>query len=152
MAPLTVAGWIPYALSDWRFDAPFFGTPASRVIGAVVVAVAATALAECFIRFAIVGLGTPAPIAPTRHLVVSGLYRHTRNPMYVSVVGAILGQALLFGSVVLLGYAAIVWVAFHVFVVGYEEPTLRRQFVDYDAYRAGVPRWWPRWRPRAPSA
>ena len=102
-----------------------------------------------FARFAIVGRGVPAPVAPTATLVVSGLYRHCRNPMYVAVVGAILGQALLFGSASLLLYAAIVWLAFHLFVLGYEEPTLSRQFTNYGDYRRHVPRWIPRLRPWA---
>ena len=79
---------------------------------------------ECFARFAIKGIGTPAPVAPTKHLVVSGLYRHVRNPMYVGVVAAILGQALYLGSVALLLYGAAVWVGFFAFVRLYEEPAL----------------------------
>src|SRR5262245_27003151 len=110
-------------------------------------------LVECFGRFALKGHGTPAPIAPPENLVVSGLYRHVRNPMYVAVVCSIVGQALLFGSVVLLEYAGVVWLLFHVFVLGYEEPTLRQQFgSSYAAYRANVRRWWPRLTPwQAPA-
>ena len=105
-------------------------------------------LVECFGRFALKGRGTPAPIAPPENLVVSGLYRHVRNPMYVAVVCAIVGQALLFGSVVLLEYAGVVWLVFHVFVLGYEEPALRQQFGSlYAAYRENVRRWWPRLTP-----
>jgi protein-S-isoprenylcysteine O-methyltransferase Ste14 len=84
-------------------------------------------------------------VFPTKHLVVSGLYRNVRNPMYVGVVGVILGQGLLLGDVRVLGYGALVWVIFHLFVIGYEEPTLRKRFAsEYDAYRASVPRWIPR--------
>ena len=83
-------------------------------------------------------MGTPAPVAPTAHLVVGGLYRHVRNPMYVAVVGAVVGQALLLGQFGLLVYAALLQVTFIAFVRGYEEPTLRRQFgPEYDAYRRG---------------
>jgi protein-S-isoprenylcysteine O-methyltransferase Ste14 len=79
---------------------------------------------------------------------VSGLYRHLRNPMYVGVVLTILGQALWLGSVTLLAYAAVVWAAFFVFVLAYEEPALARQFgAEYEAYRAAVPRWLPRLAP-----
>jgi protein-S-isoprenylcysteine O-methyltransferase Ste14 len=103
---------------------------------------------ESFARFAWKGLGTPAPIAPTKHLVVSGFYRYVRNPMYVGVVSAILGQALLFGDVRLLAYAAAVWLATFLFVVVYEEPALRRQFgEEYANFRKHVPRWIPRLRP-----
>ncbi len=105
-------------------------------------------LVECFARFAIKGRGTPAPIAPTEHLVVSGLYRYVRNPIYLAVLAVIVGQALLLGSVGLLEYAGLVWLLFHGFVVAYEEPTLRRQFgPSYDMYRTNVPRWWPRMKP-----
>jgi protein-S-isoprenylcysteine O-methyltransferase Ste14 len=105
-----------------------------------------------FARFAIDGLGTPAPAAPTRHLVVTGLHRYVRNPMYLAVVAVIVGQAMLLVRAVLLGYAAVIAVVSVAFVLAYEEPTLRRQFgADYDAYRAAVPAWWPRrraWRRR----
>jgi protein-S-isoprenylcysteine O-methyltransferase Ste14 len=105
-------------------------------------------LVECFFRFAWRGLGTSAPIAPTRRLIVTGLYRHVRNPMYVAVFVLIAGQALLFGSMPLLVYAAAVWAAFHLFVLFYEEPTLRRQFPDdYERFLDAVPRWLPRLRP-----
>ena len=102
IAPGTVAGWVPYTLSKWRLQPPLLGIPGGRVVGGVVTAVGVAILVECFFRFAIEGRGTPAPIAPTERLVVSGLYRHVRNPMYVAVVAIIAGQALLFGSVVLL--------------------------------------------------
>ncbi len=101
---------------------------------------------ECFARFAVKGLGTPAPVAPTKHLVVSGLYRHLRNPMYVGVVLAIAGQALYFGSLALLQYGA-AWAGFVAFVLLYEEPTLlRRHGSDHEAYRRNVPRRPPRLR------
>src|SRR5262249_9633755 len=90
------------------------------------------------------GLGTPAPIAPTRHLVVTGLYRYVRNPIYVAVVAIILGQAVLMGDWRLVLYGALLWLFFHVFVVAYEEPTLEQTFGgEYAACRA-VPGWIPR--------
>ena len=82
-------------------------------------------LVDAFARFALQGLGTPAPIAPTRNLVVTGLYRYVRNPIYVAVVAIILGQAVLIGDWRLIVYGALLWLAFHAFVVAYEEPTLR---------------------------
>ena len=153
IAPGAVAGWVPYLLVRWRFRPPLLGVPAGRVVGGVLAAAGAAMLVECFARFAIEGRGTPAPIAPTKGLVVSGLYRYVRNPMYVAVLTIIMGQALLFGSVRLLGYAGIVWLLVHTFVVLYEEPTLRRRFGNsYDIYRADVRRWWPRLGPwRGPS-
>ena len=106
------------------------------------------ALLHAFARFVSEGEGTPAPVAPTQRLVVGGLYRYVRNPMYVAVVTLILGQAALFADLRLLGYAAAVWLGFHLFVLLYEEPTLRSAFpADYPAFVAAVPRWLPRLRP-----
>ena len=98
------------------------------------------------------GLGTPAPVFPTRHLVVSGFYRYSRNPMYIAVVSVILGQGLVFGSFRLLEYGALVWLGFHLFVLTYEEPVLRKTFgAEYDNFCAHVPRWLPRLRPWQPG-
>jgi protein-S-isoprenylcysteine O-methyltransferase Ste14 len=83
---------------------------------------------DSFARFALEGLGTPAPIAPPRNLVVSGLYRYVRNPIYVAVVAMILGQAVLFADRRLLWYGALLWLFFHVWVVMIEEPTLSQSF------------------------
>jgi protein-S-isoprenylcysteine O-methyltransferase Ste14 len=148
VAPATVAGWVPWLMTRWQPQPPLFDGAASRWIGALLAVAGALMVIESFVRFALKGIGTPAPIAPTRHLVVSGLYRHVRNPMYVGVVLAIFGQALWLGSVALIGYAAAVFAAFFLFVLLYEEPALRRQFgAEYEQYRAGVPRWWPRLTP-----
>ena len=94
------------------------------------------------------GLGTPSPVAPTEKLVVGGVYRHLRNPMYVAVIAVILGQAAILGRPVLLVYAAFFWLAVASFVRFYEEPTLSRRYGEqYAAYRRGVPGWWPRLTP-----
>jgi protein-S-isoprenylcysteine O-methyltransferase Ste14 len=152
VAPATVAGWVPYAITRWELRPPPLGLESSRVAGIVLVALGLSVLLECFARFALRGRGTPAPIAPTASLVVSGLYRYVRNPMYWGVLTTVLGQALLFGSVPLLEYAVGLWLVFHAFVVGYEERALRRQFGDsYDTYRGNVRRWLPRLAPWNPS-
>jgi protein-S-isoprenylcysteine O-methyltransferase Ste14 len=105
-------------------------------------------LLDSFARFAHQGLGTPAPIAPPQHLVVTGLYRYVRNPMYVAVSLLIFGQALFFGSIWLLEYGLIVWFGFFAFVVLYEEPALRRKFgKEYEEFCSQVPRWIPRLKP-----
>ena len=148
VAPAVVAGWVPYRITGWRPGPPLLGLVALRWLGAALTLLGAAGLLDSFARFALQGLGTPAPVAPTQYLVSSGLYRHVRNPIYVALMSAILGQALLFGSVRLFGYAAIVFLLVHLFVLAYEEPTLRRQFGEsYERYRANVPRWWPRLRP-----
>ncbi len=147
-APGTVVGLVPWWLSHWAFRPPFFGTWFSRAAGAALMPIGAVALIECFARFALSGFGTPAPIFPTRKLVVTGLYRRVRNPMYLAVISVILGQALVFASVPLLVYSACVWLVAHIFVLAYEEPTLRRSFPDdFAAYAAAVPRWRPRLTP-----
>lgn len=105
-------------------------------------------LLDSFARFALQGVGTPAPVLPTNHLVVTGMYRYVRNPMYVAVVSTILGEGLLLGNVPLLAYGGVVWLLFHVFVLRYEEPKLRASFgSEYQHYCSKVPRWIPRFRP-----
>jgi protein-S-isoprenylcysteine O-methyltransferase Ste14 len=148
IAPATVAGWIPYLLTGWQVQAPLLGFPAGRGVGLALAAAGLAGVLECFARFAVQGRGTPAPVAPPEILVVTGLYRHVRNPMYVAGLTVIAGQALLLGSVLLLAYAGAVWLAFHTFVLAYEERALRRRFgTSYERYRANVPRWLPRVRP-----
>ena len=106
------------------------------------------ALLDCFARFALEGRGTPAPVEQTEVLVASGLYRFVRNPMYVCVLIIVSGQALLLGQAWLFAYAGVWLVAFHLFVVLYEEPQLRRRFGgSYEAYCRHVRRWWPRLTP-----
>jgi protein-S-isoprenylcysteine O-methyltransferase Ste14 len=145
IAPGTVAGLIPWLLTRWQVQAPLpFWLP-FQVLGVVILLVAVTALVSSFVRFALEGFGTPAPVAPPDRLVVGGLYRYVRNPMYVAVLSAILGQMLLFGQFVLLAYAVVVAAAFAAMVHWHEEPALRRSFGDqYAAYRQAVPGWWPR--------
>jgi protein-S-isoprenylcysteine O-methyltransferase Ste14 len=148
IAPGFVAGLVPWWISRWRFEESFPVMPVFRFAGGFLVALGLIGLLDSFARFAVQGLGTPAPVFPTRHLVVSGLYRYVRNPMYVAVVSAILGQGFFFGNARLLGYGAIVWLLFHLFVLAYEEPTLEASFgLEYDAFRKAVPRWIPRLTP-----
>jgi protein-S-isoprenylcysteine O-methyltransferase Ste14 len=152
LAPGTVAGLMPWLISSWTFEAPFLGSDATRFVGAALVFAALDIIVDSFARFALIGEGTPAPTNPTRSLVISGFYRHVRNPMYVAVTSAILGQAILFGSDRVLLYGVLVWVVFHAFVVLYEEPTLAKSFPEaFRAYRANVPRWIPRVTPWHPT-
>jgi protein-S-isoprenylcysteine O-methyltransferase Ste14 len=143
IAPGVVAGLVPWWLTKWRLGADY-PLPV-RVTGAVVTGAGAAALLLAFAQFAIEGRGTPAPPAPTEQLVVRGLYRHVRNPMYLAVLAVITGQAIMLGRPVLLGYAAAVGAAFIAFVHGYEQPALARRYgAQYEAYRQAVPGWWPR--------
>jgi protein-S-isoprenylcysteine O-methyltransferase Ste14 len=148
IAPGFVAGLAPWWISRWRLEAPFFGMLLFRFAGAVLIALGGIVLLDSFARFALQGVGTPAPVFPTRHLVVTGLYRYVRNPMYLAVVSTILGQGLIIGNVTVLEYGALVWVLFHLFVLIYEEPTLRASYgSEYESFRAAVPRWVPRFTP-----
>jgi protein-S-isoprenylcysteine O-methyltransferase Ste14 len=116
-----------------------------RWVGLVPMVPAAALLVDSWMRFVIRGRGTPAPIAPPQRLVVSGFYRWVRNPMYVAIILVLVGEALLFRSSTLLGYAALLWLVFHIFVTLYEEPHLETTFGDsYTEYRRSVPRWVPR--------
>lgn len=150
LAPGCVAGLVPWWISRWQFRAPFPGYALLQVIGAMLITAGTFVVLDSFARFALQGLGTPAPVFPTRHLVVKGFYRHLRNPMYAAVVAVILGQALLFGDVRLFEYALFAWLVAHLFVLAYEEPTLRKTFgAEYESFRENVPRWIPRattWR------
>lgn len=148
VAPGVVAGVVPWALTGWqvRHLSPWW-TPV-RVAGALVLVVSAGVLVHAFVRFVREGAGTPAPVAPTERLVVGGLYRHVRNPMYVAVVGAIAGQAAVLGQPVLAGYAAVAGAVMAAFARWHEEPVLAARFGDdYERYRQAVPGWLPRLRP-----
>lgn len=145
-APGTVVGLIPWWITGWRQGAVFPNW--ARATGFVLLVLAILVLLLAFVRFVLEGRGTPAPIAPTGKLVVGGLYRYVRNPMYLAVLAGIVGQSIGLGRPVLLGYAAVVAIAFVVFVRLYEEPTLLRTFGDeYAEYRRHVRGWWPRLHP-----
>ena len=140
---------IPWWLTGWRFGE--FPAPL-RVVGVLLIVAGGAAIVHAFARFVIEGLGTPSPAAPPERLVVGGLYRHVRNPMYVATLAVLIGQALLFGSLPLLAYAALAALVTWTFVRFYEEPTLTRRFgSDYQTYRAAVPGWLPRPRPWRPD-
>ncbi|MGX9431081.1 MULTISPECIES: methyltransferase family protein [Bradyrhizobium] len=106
VAPLVLAGFIPWWTTHWEFRPAFFGFEVTRAIGLMLIIAGVPGVVDSFARFALQGLGTPAPIAPTQKLVVTGLYRYVRNPIYVGVAAVIFGQALLFGDQRLLWYAS----------------------------------------------
>jgi protein-S-isoprenylcysteine O-methyltransferase Ste14 len=111
VAPCLLAGLIPWWITRWEFRPPFFGVEQTRAIGIMLIIAGVPGLVDSFARFALQGLGTPAPIAPTQNLVVTGLYRYVRNPIYVALVAVILGQAVLFGEWRLILYSALFWLA-----------------------------------------
>jgi protein-S-isoprenylcysteine O-methyltransferase Ste14 len=150
LAPGVMGGLVPWGLTGW--DAKDTWAPLV-VLGAVLVAAGLVVLIQAFVRFVVEGVGTPAPVAPTEHLVVGGLYRYVRNPMYVAVTAIIVGQALVLGRPALLLYAAAFVAVTATFVRLYEEPTLRQRYgAEYEAYRRAVPGWWPRLSPWRPGA
>lgn len=147
LAPGLTAGVVPWWLTGWRAAAPPWPLP-GRLCGAALLAAGLAALVHAFVRFVREGSGTPAPVAPTAKLVVGGLYRHVRNPMYVAVTAVITGQALVLGRAALLAWGAAFLATTFAFVRLYEEPTLCARYgPEYDAYRRAVPGWWPRLRP-----
>jgi protein-S-isoprenylcysteine O-methyltransferase Ste14 len=142
LLPGTVAGYVPVRILRAAnrlivptIDVSSLGATTLAVVGAAV-------LLRCVWDFFATGKGTLAPIDPPRYLVVRGLYRFTRNPMYNGVLGVLMGEAWFFGSASLVEYALLVFVFFHLFVVVYEEPALGAQFGEsYQVYRRAVPRW-----------
>ena len=149
VAPGVAAGVMPWLRTGWSANAWW---PPLRVFGALMILAGLAVLLEAFARFAVEGIGTPAPVAPTEQLVVGGAYRYVRNPMYLAVAALIVGQSLLLGQVALLLYAALFGISVAAFVHGYEEPVLSRRFgAQYEAYRRAVPAWRPRRTPWEPG-
>jgi protein-S-isoprenylcysteine O-methyltransferase Ste14 len=144
MVPAVVAGLIPALLTGWRAGRPFPGVLAVRCLGVAMAGTGAVVLLAAFVRFVVEGVGTPAPVAPTERLVVGGLYRYVRNPMYVAVMAIVIGQAVMLNRPVLLVYAAAIGALMVAFVHGYEEPELLRRFGEpYQRYLHEVPPWLP---------
>jgi protein-S-isoprenylcysteine O-methyltransferase Ste14 len=150
IAPGVVTGLVPWLITGWQQGDM---RPAAMVVaGGILTTAGCAVLLQAFARFVLEGAGTPAPTAPTEQLVIGGLYRYVRNPMYLAVLAVIIGQAVLLGRPVLLVYAAAVGGAFAAFVHWYEEPALARRYgAQYAAYRQAVPGWWPRLRPARTS-
>lgn len=142
--PGSVCIFFPYILhraTDSQFSNPIHPL---GLIGMGLIFLGSMIYGWTVIDFVQRGKGTPAPLDPPRHLVRQGLYRYSRNPMYVGVLSVLIGETLMFKSHLLLGYTCLVFVAFHVFIVCYEEPNLRRRFgKDYLEYCETVPRWLP---------
>jgi len=146
VAPGTNAVLVPWLITGW--ERPDVGVGVLDVLGVATIVLGLAAAVACFSRFVTEGSGTPAPVAPTESLVVGGLYRHVRNPMYLAVGAMIAGQALLFRSTGVWGWLLVFMLVVWAFVRGYEEPALTEQFgPSYQRYREAVPGWWPRLTP-----
>ena len=146
VAPGSAAGLVPWLITGW--ERPDAGAGVLDALGVVLIALGLVAVIACFARFVTEGSGTPAPVAPTETLVVGGLYRHVRNPMYIAVASVIGGEALLFRSPGVVLWLVLFLAASVAFVRGYEEPSLRERFgASYERYREAVPGWWPRLTP-----
>jgi protein-S-isoprenylcysteine O-methyltransferase Ste14 len=144
LMPGMVGGMIPWLLAQGAQGSVTLA-PTIWMVGLLPLALGVGLYLWCAAAFTFIGKGTPAPIDAPKTLVVQGPYRWVRNPMYVAVLWVILGQALLFGSSLLVGYALLFWFVVHAFVVMIEEPSLRDQFDGaYNSYLRSVPRWLPR--------
>jgi protein-S-isoprenylcysteine O-methyltransferase Ste14 len=144
--PALVLVMLPWLITRFRMPAQPVGPQVIVACGLILAGL--VPLLESIVRFVVVGHGTLMPAVPTERLVVTGLYRYVRNPMYAGVVTALLGQALLFRSRHMLVYVATVWIIMHLFVCFYEEPTLAATFPDdFPRFKQNVPRWLPRLKP-----
>jgi protein-S-isoprenylcysteine O-methyltransferase Ste14 len=143
VVPGTVTYWLPRALDLWG-SAPSRPWPISAWLSIVLLTIGLAIYGKCTWEFATRGRGIPAPLDHPKQLVVSGLYRYVRNPMYLGVLLVLIGESLLFQSSSFLIYT-LIWLALvHLNVLVYEEPNLHQKFDgSYDAYRAHVPRWIP---------
>ena len=144
LVPCSVTLWLPYTLyRDFRLQKIEPG--AATLVAIPLISLGAAGYLWCALDFAFVGRGTPAPIDHPKVLVVQGLYRYVRNPMYISVGLVLLAESLLFRSRALMLYMLAWWVIVHLFVILYEEPTLRHKFgASYEEYCGSVRRWIPR--------
>ena len=144
IAPGIVAGVLPWYLTEgWSPNDSRDGAMLT-ITGVTLVVAGSLALIGTFALYVWEGSGTPAPVAPTEELVVRGLNRYVRNPMYLAVVTVIVGQALILDQPGLLVYAAVAWATMAAFAHWYEEPHLRGQFgQQYEAYCESVPAWIP---------
>jgi protein-S-isoprenylcysteine O-methyltransferase Ste14 len=143
LLPGVFAGYVPwrfFGLGRTKFDL----TSPTQLLGLVCIGMGVALLAACIFKFARSGRGTLSPVDAPRQLVVRGLYQYVRNPMYLSVTMIIFCEALIAHSVALVGYWAVWFVCANLFVIVYEEPTLRRTFgAEYEAYFQRVSRWLP---------
>jgi protein-S-isoprenylcysteine O-methyltransferase Ste14 len=151
LVPGTVAGVIPWLLLQQSWGLVFL-FPSIWLVGFLPLVLGVALYFWCAGAFTFIGKGTPAPIDAPKFLVKEGPYHWVRNPMYIAVLSIVIGQAILFHSLLLVGYALLVGTVVHLFVVFVEEPSLRQQFGEsYETYLRTVPRWIPGARPSKPE-
>ena len=142
--PGSLTGLIPYLLLSSRIEFLPVTLSSFRYAGIIPILLGTLLYLWCAWDFTFVGKGTPAPFDPPKEIVVQGLYRFVRNPMYVAVILALIGEAIFFESTAILFYASIVVLVFHLWVIYYEEPTLKRKFGEsFERYCQKVSRWIP---------
>src|SRR6266487_6326339 len=148
LVPGTLLGVVPWLLLR-RSGGGALAIPSIWLIGLLPLLLGIGLYFWCAGEFTFIGKGTPAPIDAPKFLVREGPYRWVRNPMYLAVFSVVIGEAILFHSLLLVGYVLLVGLVVHLFVVFYEEPRLARQFGEsYEAYLRTVPRWLPRFSPQ----
>ena len=136
--------YVPARLLSWSGIVRPVVMEVPQVIGSIFGTLGAVIALWCILAFSFIGKGTPAPFDPPERLVVRGPYRFVRNPMYIGAGMALAGAGLFYESYFLLGYAGVFLLVCHLFVIGYEEPTLRRTLgTEYEMYCRQVKRWWP---------
>ena len=146
--PGSVTVLVPYLMLSSGHELYSWQIGPLRFLGILPLILGAAFYLKCAWDFTFTGGGTPAPIDPPRIFVAKGLYRIARNPMYVGITLILTGESIVFESATLLAYAAILWLGFHLFVIYYEEPTLKKKFgKTYDDYFRAVPRWIPKGLP-----
>ncbi len=147
LVPGTVLVAIPYLLFRDDREPLSLSSGGLRWLGLIPILIGVLIYFWCALDFGTAGRGTPNPLDPPKTVVAKGLYRFVRNPMYLGALLILLGEAALFGSPGLLLYALLIWMAWHLFVVLYEEPHLKKAFgEEYELYLKRVPRWFPRLR------
>jgi protein-S-isoprenylcysteine O-methyltransferase Ste14 len=143
LQPGLIVGLIPYLLLRYTGEASFPNSwTLSRIAGAFLLIPGLLILISCILRFMTEGKGTISPLDPTKKLVARGLYRYSRNPMYLGAMLVLIGEAVFWESLILAGYAVVVFIAFNLFIIFHEEPRLKRDFgAEYEAYLRKVRRW-----------
>lgn len=138
---MIIAPYLLAVLND-NLNFPVYNNLLSSIIGFILFILGVSIFIYCSALFSKLGKGTPAPVEPPKKLVITGIYRFTRNPIYIGYFFIFLAEFLIFGRLLLLFYLAFMIISIHLYVVYYEEPILKKRFGDsYIEYTKKVPRW-----------